>query len=99
MRDNTKIIISQLFSIVSTAIVIWLVIAQMSQPKWTAIYYPNRADLSGFITVTKIGSIEECRYVINGLKAISSGENENDYECGYKCKFNGYTYVCKETLK
>jgi len=67
--------------------------------QWVAFYYSNKDnidDKSTWEIKENLNSIEECRKWIDD----TIGFNMNyDYECGYKCRYDGYFYICEETIK
>ena len=67
--------------------------------EWTGFYYPNIDKINDKKTwkiQSGLESLEECREWVDNI--YENGDNY-DYECGYKCKYDGGIGfpVCRET--
>ncbi len=67
-----------------------------------AFYYPNKSDLSQYEVHRDVGSVDECRRLVNNA-AFNNGDpglRRGDYECGIgPTGMLGDITVYKETVK
>jgi len=79
----------------------WVYNHWINKPTWTAIYYPDAANLSTFVDQS-VDSLEGCRDWVDS-QAFAQGNTDYDYECGTDCKLEvdsiGKFYRCKETFE
>lgn len=79
----------------------WIVLAGCDDrpDSWTAWVYEDRDDLSQSETLTGFNTFEQCQSAAIQQLRTYDNPSGGDYECGYKCRWDGGTNVCKETRK
>ena len=49
--------------------------------RWTLYFYPDRTDLSQYVTVGPFSSLEDCEAAAEGMEKLAPSDPGPDYEC------------------
>ena len=88
-----------IFAAIFGAISGWM-FESLTRNDWEGFIYPNRYDLTKYISIGHFQTIEECGATIQIMLTDLRMSDHSDYECGLNCKASDpFPKVCKETSR